>query len=244
MKNIIHSAHLIAKNFTNIFFPAQCIACASYLEDPHIFCNQCILTIPTESSLYCTVCEKRLSSFTVCHSSPLDAIGYATSYHISLIRDLIHLYKYEQVTSLCHDLGTILISYLNTSGLLPFLASKKNDVVVAPIPLHPLRERTRGFNQAKLIANLIAKHYHLPLHDILVRTQNNPPQAQMKSREKRIKNAEHLFSLKQKTTHLIKNKTILLVDDVATSCSTLLSAAEILKRNGAKKVIGIVLAKG
>jgi len=203
-----------------------------------------MLTIPTESGLYCTVCEKRLSDFSICHYSPLDAIGYATSYHISLVRDLIHLYKYDQVTSISIDLGSILVSYLNTSKLFQFFTSKKNSTTIIPIPLHPLRERARGFNQSKLLADLIAKHYHLSRHDILIRTHNNPPQAQMKLKEQRIKNAEHLFTLKPKTSHLVKNKTILLVDDVATSCATLTSAAKTLKQNGAKKVIGIVLAKG
>ncbi|MEK7498313.1 MAG: phosphoribosyltransferase family protein [Patescibacteria group bacterium] len=244
MKNIIHSTRLIVKKLANILFPAQCIGCSSYLEDPHILCSKCKPNIPTESGLYCTVCEKRLSSFATCHTSPLDAIGYATSYQVSLMRDLIHLYKYEQVTSIVIDLSNIFISYLDTSGLLSFLTSKENNVVITPIPLHTLRERTRGFNQSKLLANLVAQHYCLPLYDILIRTQNNPPQAQMKSKEKRIKNAEHLFVLKPEATHVIKNKTILLVDDVATSCATLASAAKILKHDGAKKVIGIILAKG
>jgi len=244
MKNIIHSAHALIKNFTNILFPAQCIACSSYLNDPHLLCTKCMLAIPIESGVYCAVCEKRLSSFSICHQSPLGIIGYATSYQIPLVRDLIHLFKYEQVETAVVDLGTILVSYINTSKLLSLLISKKNDIMVIPIPLHVIRERTRGFNQAKLLANLIAKHYHLPLEDVLIRTQNNPPQAQMKSKKKRMKNAEHLFSITQKTSYLLKNKTIVLIDDVATSCATLTSAAKILKQNGAKKVIGIVLAKG
>ncbi|MBI5421484.1 MAG: ComF family protein [Parcubacteria group bacterium] len=190
------------------------------------------------------MCEKRLSSFTVCHSSPLDAIGYATSYQVPLIRDLIHLYKYEQVKSAVIDLGRLLNSYLTTTQLLPFLNTKKNAIIIIPIPLHILRERTRGFNQAKLLGEYIAHANTIPLCDVLSRTHDNPPQAKMKSKEKRIKNAEHLFALKQKTAYLIKNKTILLIDDVATSCATLTSAAEVLKHNGAKKVIGLVLAKG
>ncbi len=244
MKNIIHSTQHILKNCIDIIFPSQCLVCNTYLEDKHILCEQCTLTIPIESALYCAVCEKRLSSFTVCHPSALDAIGYAASYHVPLIRDLIHLYKYEYVRSAVVDLSNLLNSYLAATRLFAFLHTKKNNAIIIPIPLHILRERIRGFNQATLLGEQIARANDIILHDILMRTHNNPPQAQMKLKTKRIENAENLFALKPNASHLAQDKIILLIDDVATSCATLTSAAKILKQNGAKKVIGIVLAKG
>ena len=68
------------------------------------------------------------------------------------------------------------------------------------------------------------------------------PQAELKDKEKRIKNAQNIFTSLEKEK--IKGKTIILVDDISTTGSTLNEAAKVLKQSGAEKIIGLVVAKG
>ncbi len=231
-------------NLADFLFPFQCISCNIFLERNHFLCTTCITRIPIERGLYCPLCMKRRTTLTTCHESPLTAIGFATSYEVPLIRDLIHIYKYDNVRSCVYDLGLIIDSYLEQSQFFFDLFSHHGSPLIVPIPLHPLRERVRGFNQATLLGKYIAQHYTIPFSNALIRISNNPPQAQMKSKDARRKNAEHLFKITEEVRNSLQRKTILLIDDVATSQATLISAAHELKRNGAKTVIGLVIAKG
>ncbi|MDP3014862.1 MAG: phosphoribosyltransferase family protein [bacterium] len=113
--------------------------------------------------------------------------------------------------------------------------------LIVPIPLHPGRERERGFNQAKLLAEITARHFNLPLIDGLKRIKNNKPQAKLKDFEKRIKNISGCFEIKN--PNFIKGKNIILVDDVFTSGATINEAVRILKKNCAGKIIAMVIAK-
>ena len=82
----------------------------------------------------------------------------------------------------------------------------------------------------------------LEMKDILSRAKRTKSQFGL-TREKRIENISHAFVLKPERKNLVKGKAIILIDDVLTSGSTLLEAARILKRNGAKKVFGLTLAR-
>ena len=77
-------------------------------------------------------------------------------------------------------------------------------------------------------------------NDILIRTRSAQPQAEIKNRFERIKNAEGIFSVKKSPTQ----KIIILIDDVSTTGATLDNAARVLKKAGAKEVVGIVFARG
>ena len=122
-----------------------------------------------------------------------------------------------------------------------------------PIPLHKKRLKNRGFNQAELLAKEIAEHYSLCLEtEILKRKQAIIPQAKIKNHKARRANIKNIFEIDPKFTkkcvvkkqNLLKDKTIILIDDVTTTGATLSEAAKILKRAGTKEVWGLVVAKG
>jgi len=113
--------------------------------------------------------------------------------------------------------------------------------LIVPVPLHSRRKRERGFNQAKLLAEIVARHFNLTLIEALKRIKNTKPQAKIKDIEKRMKNISNCFVIKN--PEMIQGKNIILVDDVFTSGATMNEAVKILKQNGAKKVIALVLAK-
>ena len=112
---------------------------------------------------------------------------------------------------------------------------------LCPIPLHPLRQKNRGFNQAELLAKSFEEITLLEAHQFLVRIKNNPPQAQQKSRALRKTNIYRSFQIIS-----LKNSpnTVILVDDLFTSASTANEAARTLKKNGTKHVFLFALAHG
>jgi ComF family protein len=120
--------------------------------------------------------------------------------------------------------------------------------LIIPVPLHPKRLRWRGFNQAELLAKYLGENmtpgFSLPvLSDVLIRQKNTTTQMKIKNYSERQKNMEGAFGINKENNNLIRSKNILLVDDVATTGSTLFECARILKKSGAASVFGIVVAR-
>lgn len=123
------------------------------------------------------------------------------------------------------------------------LTTKKNTCLV-PIPLHPSRFRMRGFNQAEIIAGSFSTLLSIPVQKGMVeRTRKTPPQVEMKRREDRIENMKQAFSLRNDNGIHVKGASIVLVDDVFTTGSTLKSAAFVLKQAGVRFVFGLTIAQ-
>ena len=155
---------------------------------------------------------------------------------------MVKALKYRFVQIAAFDIGAIMADWLKDR--LPLL--NMPSPVLASIPLHPKRLRWRGFNQSELITNQIAKKLSLPVHhDLLVRTIHKTPQADITERDERIKNAVDIFTVKTPPLNIRGGRgEILLVDDVATTGATFDTAACVLKKAGARKVIGFVFARG
>jgi ComF family protein len=112
--------------------------------------------------------------------------------------------------------------------------------VVVPIPLHPKRERARGFNQAALLARELARSTGLPLREsALIRLRDTPPLANATGQQQRRTLVEGAF----RATDELAAMTVLLVDDVCTTGATLESAASACLESGAADVFGLVLAR-
>lgn len=236
-------------------FPIYCVSCGDFLpsEKNSYLCSKCLAKIPINSGLFCPICFKRLNQTDnkkCLHSnkkSSLDFLGYATYYEIPTIRDLIHNYKYRFAKSMANTLTEILMVYLKKS------LNDFNNWVIIPIPLHRSRLNWRGFNQSKEIAKIISRQFNWPILDnILIRKKKTAEQAEVKEKEKRQENLKDAFVLSSyaKATKglpsiikIIEGKKIILLDDVCTSGTTLEEAAKILKSAGAKKIIGLVIAK-
>lgn len=115
--------------------------------------------------------------------------------------------------------------------------------IIAPVPLHGRRLRERKFNQSALLAAGIAKRSNkLCQLDLLTRTRHTPPQKGLNAKERNL-NVKDAFAVKEKLLPMIKDKTILLVDDVYTTGATLNECAKILKDVGAAHVFVITIAR-
>ena len=148
------------------------------------------------------------------------------------IRDAIHALKYRGVRAAAETLGRLMSEYLEAS---PFSAD-----ALVPVPLNSRRLRSRGYNQSALMAREIGRRLNLPVwEDLLVRVKNPPPQVEAQSREERHNNVAGNFECRSDAAGL----TTLLIDDVATTGSTLSECAYALKESGASAVHALTLAR-
>lgn len=230
----------------DILFPAICINCRKILNKEQYLCKNCHSAIKLNTSLFCPICKKRLAENKkqcACHiKNKTQKFSYllaaAGSYDDPALQNLIHFLKYQKFENLAPVLGEIVLKYLSNLSL-SIVKSQKS--IVVPIPLHFWRERTRGFNQSKLLAESVAKNLNLQMIDGLKRIKNNQPQAKAKNSAERNKNVEGIFKIKN--PNLIRGRNILLVDDVFTSGATMNEAVKILKQNNAKRIIAVAIAK-
>ena len=182
-----------------------------------------------------------------CKAKKLDALYFALSYKKPFVKRLIQHFKYKPfIKELSQSLASLIIEHfylLNNQP--PFLAKNKfssTHFILIPIPLDVKKLRWRGFNQAEEIAKELSKFLGIPIFsNCLIKIRETLPQIEL-NYEQRKENVKNAFSIKN--SEIIKNKKILLIDDIYTTGSTMEQAAKVLKRAGAKEVIGIVVARG
>ncbi len=224
----------------DLLFPIQCVGCGR--PEKHL-CEQCAESLSRSAiTPSCVICSLRNFSGNVCAScqkyTHIKKWLWCFNYKNPIIRGLLHRYKYDRI----QDLGTVLSKLAHTILNEQEIRLPKN-IVVVPIPLSAAKERERGFNQAMPIARAITEIFQLTIaEDALVRRVHNLPQAQIADFRERQKNVQGIFGVKNRGA--IWKKTILLIDDVTTSRSTLEEAACVLRTAGAKSVWAFVIAKG
>ncbi len=168
-------------------------------------------------------------------------MGVVSSYENQIIKKLIFAFKYQSIISVQTPLSFLIKKFLDSSCFFKDLDKEKT--VVIPVPLHKIKRRQRRFNQAELLAKKVAIDFSFSYSEkAVIKIKNNPPQAKIKHPEARKENIKNTFKVIRKEE--IKNKIVILVDDVYTTGATMEEIANILKDAGAKKIIGLVLASG
>lgn len=224
-------------------FPKSCLGCGASKD---YLCTDCLTHLPRRLRQRCPTCRTATTPrgevcFACSGLHALDGIFAATHYRSPLVAKAIHTYKYRFIATLAQPLGTWLANRVSEIDLpLPDL--------YIPVPLHPRRLRFRGFNQSALLAQALADTLTpgsvLPvLQDHLIRTRFTKPQMKTSSREERLGNLKNAFAISETSTASIHGKAVWLIDDIATTGTTLEECARALKAAGAKSVFGIVLAR-
>jgi ComF family protein len=153
-----------------------------------------------------------------------------------IVRDIIHRFKYHREYRLRHPLAGWLAAALED----PRIQARPFDCFV-PVPLHPVRQREREFNQAAELARLLEKRTGRPLLPCLRRIRYTTTQTRF-DRAERMENLRNAFDLRKNTD--VKDKHLLLVDDVLTTGSTVDECARMLKNAGAASIRVITVARG
>lgn len=213
-------------DFINLFYPRLCEACGNYLfKNEETICTRCLFHLPK-------------TDFHLNKNNPVSIlfwgrvnINYATSYYTfskgSQFQKLIHKLKYHNKKEIGITLGKHFGESLKKSDFF-----KDIDVII-PVPLHPKKEKIRGYNQANLVAIGLSKSMLKPIEsNNLIRKIHTESQTK-KNKLERWENVDNIFELVEPSSLI--NKHILLVDDVVTTGSTLESCANaLLKAEGAK----------
>jgi len=222
----------------DLFFPKYCVACKKLGQ---YICDACFARLSFDVPELCLVCDKpAISGIThpVCKTSYAIDGSFSGLFYNKTARKLLYAFKYKPyVSDLSEILGQLLHEALLQKETYHKVLLQKPFFV--PIPLHSSRFRQRGYNQAKIIAQELAKREQLVVYELLSRVKKTTSQVgkTKKDREENIKGA---FSLVPNIlVSLYPN--ILLIDDVLTSGATFLEAAKILKKAGAKQVWGVSL---
>lgn len=233
-------------NLLELLFPTACVSCGLFGSP---LCNACASVISLAEPA-CFVCNARRRSGSICdicrvHAPHLTRLWWAVDYDNECIRNALAQFKYNSNRTLAEALASYIVASVKKRAQAHNVHFPKNTALLA-LPLHPRKKRSRGFNQSELLTAHLADDLGLPVLSarILVRTRNTAPQAQTGGREKRKKNMEQAFAVRLENKNDIHAKTIVLVDDIATTGSTLNDAARALKTAGAAHVWGLVVAKG
>ena len=230
-----------AKNIIlDILFPAICLNCKNKLSEKEKgakICRKCLDSIEIHSSFFCPKCKNRCPDLgRQCHTEIKFILAAATSYQNQSVKNLIWFFKYKKWKSIAKTIEPIIQNYLE------ILNENFKDYTIIPIPLHKDRFKERGFNQSHLLAEIIAEKLHTHIEsNILKRIKSTKNQAELKNVREREENIKNCFNLEN--PEKIKNRNIILVDDVFTTGSTMTEAVKTLKQGGAKKIIAFVFAK-
>jgi ComF family protein len=201
----------IKDSFLHLLFPHVCAGCGSdLLNEESLICIRCIADLP-ETNFQAHINNPVEKIFW----GRLPLVSAAAGYYFkkeSLMQQLIHQFKYKGNKDLGLQLGRMLGKYLAQSD-------RFNADALVPLPLFPVKERKRGYNQATVLCEGMAEIMKIPvLKNAVIRPQHTETQTK-KGRVERWKNMEGKFVL-QNTT-VISNKHLLLVDDVITTGATL-----------------------
>jgi ComF family protein len=208
-------------DFISLLYPRLCYGCGNHLmRNESLICTGCYVSIPRTN--YHLQAENPVEKLFWGRCRLEKAATFSFYTRGSRIRRMIHKLKYSGVRELGYELGRIYALSLRSSGF-------TDDIdIIIPVPLHPSRKRSRGFNQSEYISAGISDVTGLPVNtDSLIRVVTSATQTR-RSRYDRWTNVEDIFRVADSAS--LKNKHLLLVDDVITTGSTIEScASELLK---------------
>lgn len=219
-------------------YPPHCLVCGNHLsKNQKDVCEKCWNSLGMIPHPFCPNCksffsdEKNRCLFCSTDSNLL----YVRSLGIfdDFYRELIHKFKYKGKVSLGKRLSKKLGEEIRKDKRFSSF-----DFLI-PVPLHPARKRERGYNQSEVMGEVISKDLNISfLKNGLKRIKNTKDQTKLND-EQRRKNVKDAFKISD--SEIIKDKKIILVDDVITTGATLFECAKVLKNNGAKKIVGATL---
>lgn len=199
-------------DFLEFLFPKKCLGCK---KSGKYFCEECLKTVRKndQASLY----------------------GTSLFQYQGIIKTAIKALKYQFLTDIKEELTELMDRGLNDEQLQEFLELKPG---VQAMPLWWKRENWRGFNQAEILAKIVAKKFNLKRIDCLKKVKETKPQADL-SRKERLLNVKNIFKIKPGKLP----EAILIVDDVWTTGATMNEAIKTLKKTGVRQVWGLTLAR-
>ena len=218
----------------NTIFPAKCLFCN---ESGTAFCYSCLQACKVLNENFCIVCDKPSldgATHSLCFTSGVPLTVFSPFIYEGLVRECIHRSKYMQ-----HEFAALTILAKESCAYASKIGVKYDDYVVVPIPLSSKRIGERGFNQSLLIAKELALVFKLHVKEYLLKRKLDTLVQAGLNREDRKLNMQNAFVAAEN----VKDKSILLVDDITTTGATFLAASRALYARGVARVSCFALAK-
>lgn len=231
----------ITRSLLDLLFPPRCVGCgtvgsalcaecrATMRTPGPLICDRCGRVMPGDASGMCAACRAGYGL------AALTSIR-AAAIHEGAARVAVIALKYRRQRRLAEPLGDVLAAAVARLDVRP-------DVIV-PVPLHASRRRERGYNQAELLARRCARQLGLPCEpELLVRARATPPQVGLSGAERRVNVAGAFRVAAPERAASLAGKRVLLIDDVATTGSTLDAAASALVPFAPAAVLGFAVTR-
>ncbi|MFZ2052668.1 MAG: ComF family protein [Candidatus Aminicenantales bacterium] len=227
-----------------LLFPSSCEICRALLVRPgeKVVCRNCLDGLRMTDSPFCLCCGRFFNGSGESHlcavcleRRPSFVRHRSVARYEGVVKDIILIYKYRGFEVLSRCLGDFIIRNLGReedlwSGL----------EAIIPVPLHPAKERSRGFNQARLLARRLSQLTNVPLvNRCLVKVRPTPAQTSLKACDRET-NLRGTFRVRKPAG--LAGKVVLLVDDVCTTGSTLRECSKALRQAGVKEVRAVTIA--
>ncbi len=201
----------------DILYPLACVICN---RPDAILCQMCRASIPVKPQKMIRPAEH------------LDYVMVCSNYANVRVHTVIKNFKYQGITALAEPLADMLCKTYAS-------LAREGTPTLIPIPLHWRKERARGYNQSRLLAELVAQKTQLPIAYGLKRIRYTKSQSKLGRLERKTNVSTAFRYLEARVP-----RRVLLIDDITTTCSTLESAAAELKKKGARRVGALVVARG
>jgi ComF family protein len=228
---------------TSLLYPPVCAICRANIRGGQHLCDQCETKTVRIVAPFCQTCSEPfegaiIGAFTCanCAHRTIHFDAAVAAYRSrGIVREIVHGFKYGRQIYLRHLVARWLYAALNDERL----RERRFDIIV-PVPLHPTRERERGFNQASLLAESLSAQISTPSKPLLERIRYTTTQTAL-DRAERMENLHNAFRLRKNAD--VRGLRVLLIDDVLTTGSTLSECARVLKRAGAISVHAATAAR-
>ncbi|MCB9309351.1 MAG: ComF family protein [Lewinellaceae bacterium] len=217
LKNIFH-------DIAYTIFPNLCIGCGRKPSSRNShFCVSCAFNVPFTDHF------ELKTHYVSSHFFGRFKYDFAGSLFVfrerSIVQNMLHNLKYKRKAYIGTALGEMIGDKATESHIFP-----RPDIII-PIPIHFSKKYHRGYNQSELIASPIAKKLHCEMMNNLLIKEKTTESQTRKSRSERVINVKESFSIND-PTQILKQKHVLLVDDVITTGATIEACAQLLYDHG------------
>ena len=224
-----------------LLFPRRCPICDKPVRPAgELICAACKTKLKYVSEIHCMKCGKPLQEATKeycedCSKKKHKYIQGKSLYEYKSAAGMIYRFKYGKRREYAEFLGKEMAEHFSSD------LKKWGAEMLIPVPIHKIRKKQRGYNQAELLAAELSRQTGIPMkNNLVVRCKKTVPQKMLKD-EERQNNLKKAFKIGQND---VKLSTIIIIDDIYTTGSTVNEMADVLRKAGIDKIYVLTLAIG